>query len=132
MMIDKGFNPFILSGVVDGYTEYKIRSLSSLSNLPRKSCYFPVKAFSGFPLNPWNYENGVFQGQFGDVIGQGGEGTVIGGLFNGEKVAYKFVEIGCSSSYSEARVDVFTQLNEMYEMQSTTGSCILSIELHFR
>ena len=132
MMIDKGANPFVIN--YDGETEYKKWSLSgeSLSNLPRKSFYFPVRKFPGFPQKPWHYENGVFQGQFGDVIGRGGEGTVIGGVFNGEKVAYKFVEIGRSSFYEKAEEDLKTQLNEMTEMQSTPGSCILPIKLHFR
>ena len=132
MMIDKGANPFVVDYY--GRTEYKMRSLSdeSLSNLPQKSCYFPVRKFPGFPHNPWNYENGVFQGRFGDVIGRGGEGIVIGGVFNGEKMAFKFVEIGRSSSYEKASANLKTQLSEMNEMQSTPGSCILPIKLHFR
>ena len=132
MMIDKGANPFVIN--YDGETEYKMYSLSdeSLSNLPRKSCYFPVREFPGFPHDPWNYVNGVFQGQLGDVIGQGAEGTVISGFFNGEEVAFKFVEIGRSRTWYEAGEDLATQLNEMNEMQSTPGSCILPIKLHFR
>ena len=147
-MIDKGVNPFVVDH--HGNTEYNQWSLSSekLSNLPQiKSCYFPVKIFPGFPQVPWQYGNGVFPGQFDVVIGQGGEGTVIGGEMNGEPVAYKFVMWTASpcikqkyigkhqqyaSSLNDGLADLDTRLNEMNHMQSISGTCIMPIKGHFR
>ena len=133
-MIDQGVNPFVV--YYSGSTQYNHWSLSSLSNLPhQKSIYFQVKQFDALHQEPWHYETGVFPGQFNDVIGSGGEGVVLGGILNGEEVAYKYVDIGeqdFKRNTSEGLADMTTRLNEMHQMESITGSCILPIKGHFR
>ena len=133
-MIDRGVNPFIVQYA--GITQYNRWSLTSLSNLPQqKSIYFLVKPFDALQHEPWHYETGIFPGEFNDVIGSGGESVVIGGILNGEEVAYKYVDIGQqthTSTVSEGLADMTTRLNEMHQMESITGSCILSIKGHFR
>lgn len=137
-MISFGVNPYVVD--CNGNMEYNVQSLTLLSNNPsQKSIYFPVICFPSFsqflPVPPWHYVNGVFPGLFNDVIGSGGEGIVIGGVLNGDKVAYKYVEIGqqkFKSNVAEGMADLATQLNEMVQMQTVSGSCILPLKGHFR
>ena len=75
--------------------QFNSYSLGSLSNVPTiKSIYFPIKSFSSGNLaSPFHYENGVYPGQFCQVIGKGAEGIVIQGVWGNEKAAYKFVKV---------------------------------------
>ena len=34
------------------------------------------------------YQNGVYPGQFGQIIGSGGEGVVVSGFWHGEEAAF--------------------------------------------
>ena len=108
--------PFIVQ--YDGTSEYNRRSLSSLSNLPQlKSIYFQVKRFNALQHETWHYETGVFHGQFDDVIGRGGESIVVGGILNGEEVAYKYVHIGEQVFKKETReglADLETRLSQIH------------------
>ena len=108
-MIDKGANPFIKR--CDDNTEYDLWSVSNsnLNNLPQsKSIYFPIVNFNNKTLlGPWQYKNGVFPGQFICLIGSGGEGYAIEGLWNKIKAAFKFVKIGKRemSTYLDVALD---------------------------
>ena len=139
-MIDKGANPFVVGG--DGNTQFENRNLSHLSNLPsEKSVYFTLRPFEeefqqniGF-LQPWFYQNGVFDGKFKSLIGQGATSTVIDGEWFGKKAAFKFVEIG-NQKYQRMAEDGLKTLNdklsEMISIQSTTGSKIVEFYGHYR
>ena len=112
-------------------------SLGSLSNVPTiKSIYYPIKSFpSGNLASPFHYENGVYPGQFGQVIGKGAEGIVVEGIWDNEKAAYKFVEVRDQKKMKYVKddlADMNSRVWEMIEMESITGSNILKFNGHFR
>ena len=134
-MIDLGANPLIKNAI--GKAHYDRFGLSSLNNLPSvKSVFYPIKKFSTGNLGePWCYTTGVYDGNFGRVIGKGGEGTVIQGEWNGQPAAFKFVEmkgLKIRKDYDDILADMNERLKEMTEMLATPGDSILSLEAHYR
>ena len=134
-MIRKGANPHVQD--CDGYSNYKDYSLGSLSNVPTiESIFYPIKSFpSGNLASPFNYENGFYPGQFGQVVGKGAEGIVIEGVWSNEKAAYKFVQVRDQKfmrNVDDGLADMNTRVREMIEMESITGSNILKFNGHFR
>ena len=134
-MINRGANPHVLH--CDDDSEYNIHSLSSLSNVPTiESIFFPIKSFpSGNLPSPFHYETGIYPGQFCQVIGKGGEGTVIQGIWGNEKAAYKFVQVrdqNFMKSVEDGLADMNDRVREMIEMESISGSNILKFNGHFR
>ena len=136
-MLDKGANPFVINR--NGNTHYDIHSLSSsnLKNLPKeKSIFFPIVDFGHRTLlGPWQYLTGVFPGKFNRLIGSGGEGCVIEGVWNHEKAAFKWVRVGKQDliTYAAERIaDLEKRLSEMRTMQTAIGSSIMPIIGHFR
>ena len=118
--------------------------MASLPNITTvKSIAYAVKSFpctcssfcAGDLSKEWFYLEGVYPGQFGRVIGQGGEGIVIGGYWHGEEAAFKFTPVRkqqWQDSVKDGLADLATRLNEMLTMQATPGSCILKILGHYR
>ena len=136
-MLNQGANPFVQD--TNGNTNYAFYSISStnLTNLPKKkSVFFPIVDFGNSTLlGPWQYKTGVFPGQFNRLIGSGGEGHVVAGIWNNEKAAYKWVPIGkqeFKSSMHEVLADMEMKLSEMRTMQTTIGTSIMPIIGHFR
>ena len=137
-MINKGANPFVAN--CDGDTRFETSNLGHLSNLPtQKSVYFTTRHIEGkenrsFP-DPWFYQNGVFDGKFDSVIGQGASGTVISGQWFGKKAAFKFIEVK-SQKWHKLTEDTLKSLNEqlseMISIQRTAGSNIVSFYGHYR
>ena len=108
-----------------------------------KSIFFTVKSFScrcatqcaGDLSNEWFYQNGVYPGHFGQVIGSGGEGVVLSGFWHGEEAAFKFVPVEAQQfleNIKDGLEDLATRLNEMITLQAMTGSSILQILGHYR
>ena len=84
-----GANPNVI--LYTGKSQYGKRSgLSALKNIPKlKSVYFQLREFNSDMPSAWEYKTGVFnQGNFGQVRGSGGEGTVIEGLWQNRKAAF--------------------------------------------
>ena len=111
--------------------------MSKLNNVPTiKSVFYPIKNFPNGSLgDSWCYTTGVYDGQYRQVIGKGGEGIVICGEWNERPVAYKFVEmkgLKWSTKYDASMVDMNQRLKEMTEMMETPGDSILPFEAHFR
>ena len=139
-MIDKGANPFVVD--YGGNTQFEISFLGHLSNLPRKkSVFFTTRSIEGeFKQKisfqePWFYQNGVFDGKFESLIGQGATGTVISGEWFGKKAAFKFVEIGNQKYQTftdDSLITLDDKLSEMISIQSTTGSKIVNFYGHYR
>ena len=132
-MIKRGANPHVLN--YNGNSEYNIHSLDSLPNVPTiKSVFYPIKSFpSGNLASPFHYENGVYPGQFGHVIGKGAEGIVIEGVWSNEKTAFKFVQVRDQKIMKKVEdnlADMNAPVREMIEMDSTSN--ILKFNGHFR
>ena len=136
-MIDKGANPFIVD--YNGGTWSNLAPY--LSNLPQKSIYFTIRPQVGNDgnradfLDPWFYRNGVFDGKFGAVIGQGASGKVISGEWLGRKAAFKFVEVGSQKwqdNVFDALESLEEKLSEMTSIEATKGSKIVSFFGHYR
>ena len=138
-MINMDANPNVQR--YDGKSEYEIRSLSDLSNLPSsKSVFFQLRNFNSDMPPAWEYCTGVYnKGQFGRVKGRGGEGIVIEGQWqNQTPAAFKFVELREQNNIQQtddSLDDINERLSEMTainHMQSTSGSAILKFEGHYR
>ena len=132
-----GANPHVIA--YDGNSEYDSWSgLSSLSNIPTiKSVFFQIHEFSSDMPSAWEYKTGVYnQGRFGRVIGSGGEGTVIEGVWQNQiPAAFKFVEVRNQKIFDyvdDGLNDMNERLSEMTNMQLTSGSAILKLEGHYR
>ena len=134
-MIDRGANPFVeFSERKPNFDQY---CLSYLKNLPSiKSVFFSVKNFPNSNLpEPWHYTTGVYKGNYGKVVGKGGEGTVIEGDWNGKSVAFKFVKtkgLKFNFKYDDHMKDMTKRVTEMTEMMATKGDMILPFLAHFR
>ena len=136
-MLDKGANPFVQN--FDDKTDYDIWSFSrsNLTNVPKeKSIFFPIVNFDNKSLlGPWQYLTGVFPGKFNRLIGAGGEGYVVEGVWKNEKAAFKFVSVGKQKHHDmvdDSLVDMEKELSEMRTMQTTIGTSIIPIIGHFR
>ena len=136
-MLDQGANPFVEK--YNGKTEFDLRSLlsSNLTNVTKeKSIFFPIVDFGNNTLlGPWQYLTGVFPGNFTRLVGSGGEGHVVAGVWNNEKAAFKWVQVGKQEKrfyIDEAVADMETKLSEMRTMQATIGSSIMPLIGHFR
>ena len=135
-MINMGANPHVYA--YTGKSEYNIRSLSALSNIPSsKSIFFQLRDFNSAMPSAWEYRTGVYnQGKFGRVIGCGGEGIVIEGRWqNQTPAAFKFVEVRDQKwieKMNDALNDMNERLSEMTNMQSISGSAILKFKGHYR
>ena len=140
-MIDKGANPFIVA--YNNANRYMMEKLhyQNLSNLPRASVYFTTRPLVGNGggevdfSDPWFYRNGVFDGKFDSMIGQGAAGTVISGKWYGRNAAFKFVEIGEQKVQKNAKkgLEVLDEkLSEMISIQATEGSNIVRFYGHYR
>ena len=134
-MIDQGVNPHICS--CSGKTQYDRRSLSHLKNVtPLKSVHFIIKRISSDVAgDPWHSSNGIYPATFTTVIGQGGEGSVLGGELNGVEVALKFVKVGAIKpvvTVNDGFANKETKLSEMSTMNDAKGSCVLKLLGHYR
>ena len=137
-MLDRGFNPYVVD-----YTGSSIK-WSYSSKCTSKSTFFSIEPFECFCdhkcgsdlSNPWFYENGVFDGQFIDVIGKGATGIVLQGVCHGVEAAFKFVELRDNGFYSGNIKDSIEELNkklgEMKSLRKTNGSRIVRFYGHFR
>ena len=120
-----------------GRSQLDIYSFGSLSNFPTvQSIFYPIKSFpSGNLISPFYYENGIYPGQFCQVIGKGAEGIVIQGVWGNEKAAYKFVEVRDQKfmeTVEDSLADMNTRVREMIEMESISRSNIMKFNGHFR
>ena len=134
-MINRGLNPHVRN--YDDKSQYDYFSLDSLSNVTNtQSVFFPIKAFPNGTLpKPFHYENGVYPGQYGRVIGRGGEGIVIQGVWANQPSAFKFVEIGnqkCKDTVDDNLKDMNARLREMIEMENISSTNFLKLEGHYR
>ena len=136
-MLDQGANPFVKDG--NGTTNYDGFNLSNsnLTSIPnKKSVFFPIVDFGNSALlGPCQYLTGVFPGQFNRLIGSGGEGHVVAGVWNNEMAAFKWVLVGKQEekpSVEETLADMEKKLSEMRTMQMTIGTSIMPIIGHFR
>ena len=134
-MINRGANPHVRS--YTNRSQYEFHSLGSLSKVTNvQSIYFPIKSFpSGNLSKPFNYETGVYPGQYGRVIGRGGEGIVIQGVWANQPSAFKFVEIGDQKrkdKVDDNLKDMNARLREMVEVETISGTNILKLEGHHR
>ena len=114
-----------------------MHSLGSLLHVPTvQSIFYAIKSFpSGNLASPFHYENGIYPGQFCQVIGKGAEGTVIQGVWGKEKAAYKFVEVRDQKfmrKVEDGLADMNTRVREMIETESISGSNIMKFNGHFR
>ena len=136
-MIDNGFNPYIVK--CNGKTEFDSRSLSHLTipEMP-KSVYFSIYPDESYPAEmkePWYYSNGLFPGDFKELIGKGSEGYVISGKWRGIDAAYKFVEIKnqiFQKKVNDGINDLKKRLTEINSLKAVNGSHILKGYGHFR
>ena len=142
-MIDKGVNPYIVRH--DNQTQFDGYSLllNPCLNIPEmpKSVYFSVYPDSSYPTEmqeAWFYTNGVFPGEFEEIIGKGCEGHVISGKWMGVDVAYKFIEIKNpklpkrNATVRDGLKDLKKRLTELNALKATKGSCILREYGHFQ
>ena len=84
---------------------------------------------------PWYYKNGVYNGRFGRVLGQGANGVVIEGTFEGKEAAFKFVRTKWQKPHQYSKdINAFldAQITEMSSITSTKGSRILTFLGHYR
>ena len=127
-MINAGANPHVINFA--GNTHYADYSLSNLEykTPPPKSIYYTVKKIEDFVADePFFYTNGIFPGTFDELLGHGGEGSVVRGMWGKLKVAYKFVAVENTLSYNLDK-----QLNEMTTINAARGTSILDIIGHYR
>ena len=133
-MIDRGANPHVRNSVDE--SEYEEWSLGYLSVNRRQSIYFPIKPFPNGNLSkPFNYKTGVYPGQYGRVIGRGGEGVVIQGIWANQPCAFKFVEIKnqkLRKLVSDGLADMNARLRQMIEVETVSGDNILKLKGHHR
>ena len=136
-MLNQGANPFVKDR--NGNVQYDLNNLSSsdLKNVSKKkSVFFPIVDFGNNALlGPWQYKTGVFPGNFTRLVGSGGEGHVVAGVWNNEKAAFKWVLVGKQENRTytkDSLADMEKKLSEMRTMQTTIGTSIMPIIGHFR
>ena len=139
-MLDRGFNPCVVN--------YMGNCMVEAEDVPiPKSIYFSIEPLGCFChekkctelCKPWFYQNGIFDGQFEEVVGRGASGVVLRGFFNGNEVAFKFVKTPVkirggyySGSIEDAIADLNKQLREMRSLRKTSGSKIVQFYGHYR
>ena len=134
-MINRGYNPHVRN--FNDKSQYDYYSLDSLSNVTNtQSIFFPTKSFPNGNLpKPFHYETGVYPGQYGRVIGRGGEGIVIQGALGSEPCAFKFVEVRdqkYKQKISDQLEDMNARLREMIEVEKISGTNVLKLKGHHR
>ena len=83
----------------------------------------------------WRYLNGVLNGQFKRVVGHGGEGSVLEGIWCGQKAAYKFVKITnlkFKSGYKDNMNELRRRLNESIQYNGTQSDLVVPFYAHYR
>ena len=136
-MIDKGANPYIVN--LDGYTHFDTYSITHLTipEMP-ESVYFSIYPDQSYPpeiQQAWFYANGVFPGNFQELIGNGSEGCVVSGVWMGVDAAFKFIEIKnqkFQKLVDDGLKDLKYRLTELNALKAIKGSCILQEYGHFR
>ena len=85
-------------------------------------------------LEPYRYLNGVLNGQFKRVVGHGGEGSVLEGIWCGVKAAYKFVPIENmkNQGYDENMGELRRRLNESIQYNGTQSRLVVPFYAHYR
>ena len=143
---ENGANPHVRTSY--NTTQYNLRHLqsdASFNTMP-KSIYFTIDGYtcrcSQSPcqnrlLDPWRYLNGVLNGQFTRVVGQGGEGRVLEGMWCGVKAAYKFVpienlKIQAKTSYKDEMGELRRRLNESIQYNGTQSDLVVPFYAHYR
>ena len=94
----------------------------------RQPCSNPFK-------QAWYYTNGVFDGKFKRVIGQGGERIVIEGEMCGIEVVFKFVKMTeqqFMQNISDGLAELRKRLNEARQYDGTQSELIVPFYGHFR
>ena len=123
-MIDSGANPFIVD--FEGNTQFDKWSFSGFTiPLLPKSVYFSIYPDESYPSDiqrAWYYSNGVFPGNFDELIGKGGEGYVVSGKWMGVDAAFKFAEIR----------DLEMRLTQISALKAIKSPCIVVQLGHFR
>ena len=125
------------------YAIYNLHSDASFKSVP-KSIYFTIDGYKcrcsqspcqNFLLESWRYLNGVLNGQFKRVIGKGGEGSVLEGVWCGIRVAYKFVEISSqklATDYEESMSELRRRINESIQHNGTQSDLVVPFYAHYR
>ena len=136
-MIDSGANPFIVD--YEGNTEFDMWSFSGFTiPLLPKSVYFSIYPDESYPSDiqrAWYYSNGVFPGNFDELIGKGGEGYVVSGKWMGVEAAFKFAEIRnqkFSTKVVDGLKDLEMRLTQISALKAIKSPCIVVQLGHFR
>ena len=143
-LCDNGATPHIRSH--NNFTQYNSCNLHSDAsfNLLPKSVFFTIDGYKcrcfqspcqNFLLESWRYLNGVLNGQFKRVIGKGGEGSVLEGVWCGMRVAYKFVEITnqkLTIDYEESMSELRRRINESIQHNGTQSHSVVPFYAHYR
>ena len=110
----------------------------------QKSIYFTIDGYtchcsqshcSNTLLGPWRYSTGVLNGKFTRVIGRGGEGIVLEGLWCGEKSAFKFVQISNQTYHvyvKDSIKELRRRLNEAVQYSETQSDLVVPFFAHYR
>lgn len=97
------------------------------------TCHCPQTPCQNRLIERWRYLNGVLNGQFKQVVGHGGEGNVLEGVWCGVKVAYKFVKVHRKSiTWNEAMNDLRSRLNESIQYNETQSDLVVPFYAHYR
>ena len=141
---ENGANPHVRC--FDNHTQYAIYNLhsdASFNSMP-KSVYFTVDGYTcrcsqppcqNRLLGPWRYLNGVLNGHFKRVVGHGGEGSVLEGIWCGQKAAYKFVPIEnlkLQEKYEDYMSELRRRLNESIQYNGTQSDLVVPFYAHYR
>ena len=147
-MLKNGANPHVRNyGDVTEYDFYDLQldatCVATLNSLP-KSIYFTIDQYTcrccqqpctNALIEPWRYTNGVLNGQFKRVVGKGGEGSVLEGLWCGQKAAYKFVPITNQTflnSVGDGMNELKRRLNESIQYNETQSNFVVPFYAHYR
>ena len=145
-MLSKGANPNVRFS--DNTSQYEIYNLQSdpAFDAVTKSVYYTVNGYKCLTscsqqlcpnalLDEWHYSNGVLGAHFSRVIGHGGEGRVLEGLWCGKRAAYKFVPISIRrfiDNYTELMSELRRCLNESIQYTGTQCDLIVPFYAHYR
>ena len=142
-MGENGANPHVRDfNNCTQYDLFNLHSDASYKSMP-KSIYFTVDGYNcrcsqslcqNRLLDPWRYLNGVLNGQFKRVVGHGGEGSVLEGIWCGQKAAYKFVPIENLKlqEYTDQMSGLRRRLNESIQYNGTQSDLVVPFYAHYR